>query len=110
MADGERMPVMRSDIVHDYFGLTYASYQVLPRVLMQEMPEDWQRRFVELMREADDLFEWPKSGSGYVVQLRDERTGRFVHDPLSRYRRPDWQAVEKARRRPSPSAEREVEG
>jgi len=42
--------------VHDYFGLTYVSYQVVPRVLAASMPEDWQRQFVGLMKEYDAAF------------------------------------------------------
>lgn len=41
--------------IHGWFGLTYASYFVLPRLAMQEMPLDWQERFIALMDEANDL-------------------------------------------------------
>lgn len=41
--------------VHEWFSLSYASYFVLPRLVMQEMPLDWQRRFVALMDEAAEL-------------------------------------------------------
>lgn len=34
--------------VQAWFGLTYASYLVWPRVLMERMPDSWQRRFVAL--------------------------------------------------------------
>lgn len=54
--------------VHEWFGLTYANYFVVPRVLLQEQPLDWQRRFIALMDEiSDDLGKTPE----YMV-LRDE--------------------------------------
>jgi hypothetical protein len=53
--------------VHEYFGLSYASHQVIPRVLAASMPEGWQRRFVGLMEELDAAF--PDTGpEGYDVR------------------------------------------
>lgn len=37
------------DCIHSMFGLTYASYLVLPRTLLQSMPDEWQRDFVALL-------------------------------------------------------------
>lgn len=42
--------------IHDFFGLTYSSYQVVPRVLAQSMPHEWQARFVQCMEELEDAF------------------------------------------------------
>lgn len=42
--------------VQDFFGLTYSSYQVVPRVLAQSMPHEWQARFVQCMEEMDEAF------------------------------------------------------
>jgi len=42
--------------VHDFFGLTYSSYQVVSRVLAQSMPHEWQARFVTLMEEYEAAF------------------------------------------------------
>lgn len=41
--------------IHSYFGLSYASWLVLPRLTLQEMPKNWQARFVALLEEAEDL-------------------------------------------------------
>jgi len=50
-------PIDRSDgPIHDFFGLTYSSYQVVPRVLAQSMPHEWQARFVTLMEEMQQAF------------------------------------------------------
>lgn len=44
---------MEKDI-HMYFGLTYAEYLVIPRSVLQSMPEEWQFKFVKLLDELDD--------------------------------------------------------
>lgn len=48
--------------VHTWFSLTYANYLVVPRSVLQSMPEDWQHRFTALMGEMDQAFghlDWP---------------------------------------------------
>ena len=32
--------------IHAAFGLTYSAYLVVPRLAMQQMPQQWQARFV----------------------------------------------------------------
>ena len=72
--------------IHRFFGLSYASYLVLPRTVLQSMPPDWQRRLVSLMHEVEaELGGFPEEGS-YTVNLRDDR-GRWMHDPLADYER-----------------------
>lgn len=46
--------IMDQGPLHLYFGLSYASWLVLPRVALQEMPLDWQARFAALLEEAED--------------------------------------------------------
>lgn len=71
--------------VHTWFGLTYASYFVMPRAVLEAMPIEWQYRFTALVNELNAMLDW---GDGdYTVQLRDA-DGRFVRDPLKDYRRP----------------------
>jgi hypothetical protein len=48
--------------VHTWFSLTYANYLVVPRSVLQSMPEDWQHRFTALLGEMDQAFghlDWP---------------------------------------------------
>lgn len=63
---------MKKD-VHTYFGLSYANYLVVPRSVLQSMPEDWQHKFIELMDQLDDT-NWrdllPEERM-YKVELRD---------------------------------------
>ena len=35
--------------IHEFFELSYAHYLVLPRSLLQSMPVEWQKRFVECL-------------------------------------------------------------
>ncbi len=76
----------REDI-HGYFGSTYASYLVLPRSVLQSMPDDWQADFVGLVRELESkCLEAGVTWSRSCVKMRD-RDGRFIHDPLAEYQR-----------------------
>lgn len=54
--------------VHRWFELTYSSYQVMPRVLMQSMPIDWQVRMVALLDEMRDAFRDVEKPDEYRVE------------------------------------------
>jgi len=69
--------------IHGYFELTYAQYIAIPRSVLQSMPVEWQRRFVQCMRELDNTIDWQQS---YWVYLRNKK-GRFMRDPLANYER-----------------------
>lgn len=70
--------------IHSWFGLTYASWLTLPRLSLQEMPLDWQARFVELLNEGERLgLQVP---DGLVVQR--QIGGKFVSNThWNNYRR-----------------------
>jgi len=90
---GISLPPTASDSdepIHMWFGLTYASYFVMPRSVLQAMPLQWQRRFVLLMQEAEDA--GVEVSARYAVNARD-LNGRFYRDPLAQYRRPHRRAV-----------------
>lgn len=62
--------------IHGFFSLSYASWLVLPRLALQEMPPDWQARFVALMEEG---YERGLAGiDGLQVQRRVGR--RYVRN------------------------------
>ena len=81
------------DPIHDFFGLDYTNYLVLPRSVLQSMPLPWQRKFVKLMDEAWDMgVEYPREGTNYQVDL--VFTGKLYRkqpikavDPLADYER-----------------------
>ncbi len=72
--------------IHMWFELTYAQYLTIPRSVLQSMPQEWQARFVGLLKQLDATFDWhPKEGR-YWVKLKDGK-GRYVQDPLMDYER-----------------------
>lgn len=71
--------------VHSWFGLSYASYFVMPRAVLEAMPIEWQHKFTVLIDELNDTLDW--GAKDYTVLLRDEE-GRFARDPLRDYRWP----------------------
>lgn len=73
--------------INEWFGLTYASYLCIPRVLLESAPRELQQQLVNALNAIEDFYSpghAPVAGA-YFVQLRDER-GRFIHDPLRDYR------------------------
>ena len=68
-----------------YFGLSYAQFITIPRLVMESMPDEWQGKMAALLEEVDETFDWrPKEGC-YWVKLRDTE-GRFADAPLADYR------------------------
>jgi hypothetical protein len=57
----------RSEEVHTWFSLSYSNYAVLPRTLLQSMPDEWQYRFVALMDELAAEFRHVEQADGYEV-------------------------------------------
>jgi hypothetical protein len=51
-----------TEAIHTWFNLTYANYLVVPRSVLQSMPDDWQVRFVVCLEEMERVFghlDWP---------------------------------------------------
>lgn len=72
--------------VHLHFGLSYASYFVWQRSLMQAMPLAWQQRFVQLATEFDDATRHLKDRpDSFMVRARNDQQ-RFISDPYGAYR------------------------
>lgn len=55
------------EAIHRHFGLSYANYLVLPRTLLQSMPDVWQARFVALLDEMGEAFEHVPQAEAYDV-------------------------------------------
>jgi hypothetical protein len=83
--------------VHGWFELSYASYLVLQRSLMEAMPVRWQLRFVRLMDEVKLEFDTRKIHSDFRVIAMDGN--RFVQDPLRFYRHVDRELIDSVRRK-----------
>lgn len=73
-----------NDPIHWWFGLSYSSYLVLPRSILQSAPVEWQKNFVKCLEELQTMFE--QENDHYIVSLRDEN-GKFTKDPYCDYQR-----------------------
>lgn len=60
------------DAIHKHFGLSYANYLVLPRTLLQSMPQEWQTKFVALLKVMEEAFEHVPQAEVYKVEAATE--------------------------------------
>lgn len=83
--------------LNEWFGLSRASFLTLPRVFMQEMPEQWQERMAELLNEYDETFT-NQPDIQTIVQCKQDN--KFIQTPswLINYRRPDKQLINSFKR------------
>lgn len=79
-----------------WFNLSYASFLTLPRVLMHEMPDEWQRKMANLLEEFDTTFDTSHLPNTTVRCVRD---GKLVEMPefLKSYRHPRYEDIEACR-------------
>lgn len=96
----DEQPVIdASEPISEWFGLSYSSYLVLQRSLLEAMPVAWQRRFVEMLQELGQEFNtWDERVYGTFWVRAKDIDGRFVEDPLGNYRRPNRALIEELRR------------
>ena len=87
--------------LHQWFGLTYASWLTLPRVVMCEMPDEWQLKMAKLLEEMNETFSDPFGLMPEItVRARDRNSGKLVKMPefLCQYRYPDYKMIDKLKR------------
>lgn len=89
------------DRLWDYFGLSYASWLTMPRVLMHAMPDGWQDRMASLLEEYDAQWDFSRLDADYGTTVRVTVNGRLVKTPdwLLNYRHPDRRAIDAIRAR-----------
>lgn len=79
------------------FGLSYASFLVVPRLLMEGMSYEWQETMVKLMDEFNEKYNyWIPEDKNIVVRMTG-KDGRYTKLPenICNYRRGDASAWEK---------------
>ena len=84
----------RKDL-HLWFGLSRASFLVLPRVAMQEMPQEWKEKMAELLNEYNETIDTSAFGvRSCFVTVKDENN-RFMKMPeeLVNYRHPSHETI-----------------
>lgn len=80
-----------------WFGLSRASFLTMPRVLMHEMPDEWQAKMADLLREYDEAWKsWPEGCGARVQYTVDGKPARMPRW-LQNYRHPDREAIAQLR-------------
>lgn len=81
-----------------WFGLDRASFLTMPRVLMHEMPDDWQDRMAQLCEEWNDHWDMEQCGVD-GVEVRAKKGGKLTEMPgeLINYRYPDYAFINRMR-------------
>lgn len=90
---------MGNEALWTWFGIGRASFLIMPRVLMHEMPDEWQGKMAALLNEYDATFtNWPE-GMGSRAQIT--QYGNVVRTPewVKNYRCPDRGAIAKLKPR-----------
>jgi hypothetical protein len=89
------------DRLWGWFGLSYSSFLVLPRVLMHEMPDEWQATMTKLLEEYQDAFpNQPPISTRVQCTTPDGKLRKFPEWMLN-YRRPHRDAIEDLRKYPA---------
>lgn len=90
---GNKPSIEIRDDLRCWFGLSHASFLVLPRVLMEAMPRKWQNRMADLLNEYDETFP-NQPDIGTQVQITHD--GKLIKTPewLINYRRPDYRMID----------------
>jgi len=80
----------RDGAIHEAFGLTYASWLVLPRTLLRDMPTEWQTQFVKLLDEYHDVVRDKAPEYNYDINIQFKKNGKFCSIPeyFSNYKYP----------------------
>ena len=84
--ENKEKPINTKESVHEWFGLSYASYLVLQRSILQSMPPNWQEKFTELLKEVLDASQELDPPSSFMVRATDSNH-KFIADPYRDYQR-----------------------
>ncbi len=97
-AANENSDIQRESSLHQWFGLSYASWLTLPRVFMCAMPDDWQAKMKDLLLEYEENFPdgCVEGADGTRVLCTKDR--KLVKTPpdLINYRHPNPEFIAKA--------------
>lgn len=83
--------------INEWFSLTRANFLIMPRVLMEQMPEEWQHKFTKLLDEYGDTY---PSLPDFEYDVRLRENGRLAKMPeyLTNYRRPHLETINQFKR------------
>lgn len=76
-----------------WFGLGRYAFLTLPRVLMQDMPDEWQNKMAALLEEYEEAF---PNQPEIDVSVVARKNGKFTRLPdfICNYRHPDTAAID----------------
>ena len=91
--------VMREgyDRLWGWFGLTRAAWLTMPRVMMHEMPDEWQSKMTDLLEEWDQTWDSSDMPKPHVTGKQHNKFTKWPSWLLS-YRHPDKIALSEMRR------------
>jgi hypothetical protein len=83
------------DELWHWFGLSRASWLVLPRSFMHQMPDLWQEQMADLLKQFERSF----NGIDMEFEVRGRINGKMAKIPefISNYRHPDLTAINQLR-------------
>jgi len=81
-----------NDKLSCWFGLSYASFLTLPRVMMESMPDEWQGKMADLLNESDDTFFNFPYFKYRVQRVEGNKLSKFPKWLLN-YRHPDYKMI-----------------
>lgn len=91
----EERYLRRDSHINKAFNLTYASWLILPRTLLMDMPTQWQEKFVKLLDEYNESV--ADLAPDYELQLyvQAKQSGKFTKLPdiYCNYRNPQHMDV-----------------
>jgi hypothetical protein len=77
--------IIEEDPFHYWFGLSYSSYLVLPRLMLESMPRRWQLKMIALINQVPKTLNIADEyTSQYTVCYKVKR--KFAKDPYRDYR------------------------
>ena len=79
-----------------WFSLSHASWLTLPRIMMHEMPDEWQDKMAALLEEWDETWDSNDMPTPSVSAKKDGKYTRWP-DWLLNYRHPNKQEIKKLR-------------
>ena len=80
-----------------YFGLSYASWLVIPRIALQSMPLKWQHKFFALVEELFESIEFPEGYHDLSFVVTAKKNNKFVRHILPHYKHNDLPLLKQLR-------------
>lgn len=81
------------DKLWTWFGFSRASFLVLPRVLMHEMPDEWQSKMADLLDEYNETVDSIDEVDKVYISARSGNRFCKIPEWILNYRRPNMKKI-----------------